>query len=221
MSEPTPSPQRIAVLTGDVVESRKIRDRPRLYRLLEAALAAQAERHGGRAERFRGDGFQLALPHARHAMTAAIALRAALIEHSDTDQRWDARIAVAVGPAGWHETLRLAEADDEPFVQSGRGLDILGEGEERLSLALLDASDDGGLALLLRYVDDLIASWSHYSAEAVRLSLEREMSQQAMAERLGIRQPSVHKRLRAARWPLLADTLAHFEARLASGDDRP
>ncbi|MDI5936557.1 hypothetical protein [Halomonas kalidii] len=212
--------QRIAVLTGDVIDSRKVRDRQHLYRVLDDTLAALAKRQGGRAERFRGDGFQLALPHARHAMTAAIALRAALIEHSEPEQRWDARIAVAVGPAAWHADLRVAEADDEPFVASGRHLDALSESADHLALTLLDEPDDGSLALLLRYLDDLVASWSHYSAEVVHLSIERELSQQAMAERLGIRQPSVHKRLRAARWPLLSDTLAYLETRLADKDAR-
>jgi len=212
--------RRIAVLTGDVIDSRKVRDRQRLYRVLDDTLASLAKRQGGRIGRFRGDGFQLALPHSRHAMTSAIALRTALIEHSEPEQRWDARIAVAVGPAEWRDDLRVAEADDEPFVVSGRHLDALSESADRLALTLLDEPDDGSLALLLRYLDDLVASWSHYSAEVVQLSLERELSQQAMAERLGIRQPSVHKRLRAARWPLLNDTLAYLETRLADKGTR-
>ncbi|TFH85415.1 hypothetical protein EQG41_17115 [Billgrantia azerbaijanica] len=216
---------RVAVITGDVIDSRQVRDRTRLYALLDASLAALAARHGGRAERFRGDAFQLALPDARPAMTAAIALRAALIEHSEAEQRWDARLAVAVGPSRWRGERRLTDADDAPFVHSGQALDALAEGTARLSLTLLDDSDDGGLALLVRYLDDLVAGWSRYSAEVVRLSLEQERSQQALAERLGIRQPSVHKRLRVARWPLLADTLAYFAKRLgerlADREDRP
>jgi DNA-directed RNA polymerase specialized sigma24 family protein len=153
-------------------------------------------------------------------MTVAVALRAALIEHSEPEQRWDARIAVAVGPSRWRTDRPLAEADDEPFLASGRQLDELSEGSEHLCLTLMNEHDDGGLALLIRYLDDLVAGWSPYSAEVVRLSLEKERSQQAIAERLGIRQPSVHKRLRAARWPLLNDTLAYLETRLADKDAR-
>ncbi|WP_299231791.1 hypothetical protein [uncultured Halomonas sp.] len=218
MFEKTAPPQRIAVLTGDVVDSRKVSDRRRLYRLLDDSLQRLARQQQGHAERFRGDGFQIALPQARHAMTAAIALRAALIEHSEPDQRWDARIAVAVGPARWQADLRIAEADDAPFVASGRRLDRLGEGDEHLALTLLDDPDDGSLALLMRFLDDLLAGWSTYSAEVVQLSLERTLSQQAMATHLGISQPSVYKRLKAARWPLLSDTLAYLETRLADKD---
>ncbi|MDR9439241.1 MAG: hypothetical protein RI841_07065 [Halomonas sp.] len=204
-------PRRIAVLTGDVIDSRKIDDRPRLYQLLDDRLGELASRHGGHGERFRGDGFQLALPRAAAAMEAAVALRASLIEHSEPDQRWDARIAVAVGPAEGD----IAEGDGATFVASGRALDTLANGSAHLSLTRLGAPEDPGLALLVRFVDDLLDGWSPYSAEVVGLSLRHDASQQALAEQLGIRQPSVHKRLRAARWALLDDTLDYLNQRLA------
>ncbi|MFO8044405.1 MAG: hypothetical protein R6U30_00850 [Halomonas sp.] len=210
-------PQRIAVLTGDVIDSRKVDDRPGLYRLLDDNLAELASLHGGRAERFRGDGFQLALPRAAPAMEAAVTLRAALIEHSEPDQRWDARIAVAVGPA----ERGSAETDGATFVASGRALDALADTSVHLSLTRLDAPVDPGLVLLVRYIDDLLDSWSAYSAEVVGLSLRHDASQQALAERLGIRQPSVHKRLRAARWTLLSDTLDYLRQRLADEEHTP
>lgn len=209
--------QRIAVLTGDVIDSRKVDDRPRLYRLLDDHLAELASRHGGHGERFRGDGFQLALPRAAPAMEAAVAMRAALIEHSEPDQRWDARIAVAVGPA----ERGIAEADGATFVASGRALDALADSTAHLSLIRLEESEDPGLALLVRFLDDLLDGWSPYSAEVVGLSLRHDASQQALAERLGIRQPSVHKRLRAARWPLLSDTLDYLRQRLADEERTP
>ena len=214
-------PQRIAVLTGDVIESRKVGDRPRLYRQLDDTLAALAARHGGHGERFRGDGFQLALPHAAAAMEAAVALRAALVQHSEPDQRWDARIAVAIGPA----EAGLAAADGETFIASGRTLDALAGGHGHLALTLLDEAEDEGLALLVRFIDDLLDGWSPYSAEVVGLSLRedssRQVSQQTLAERLGITQPSVHKRLRAARWALLSDSLAYLRRRLAEQGATP
>ena len=209
--------QRIAVLTGDVIDSRKVGDRPGLYRLLDDHLAELASLHGGYGERFRGDGFQLALPMAAPAMEAAVSLRAALIEHSESDQRWDARIAVAVGPA----ERGIAEADGATFVASGRALDALADTAAHLSLTRLNAPEDPGLDLLVRFIDDLLDGWSPYSAEIIGLSLRHDTSQQALAERLGIRQPSVHKRLRAARWALLSDTLGYLRQRLADEAHMP
>ncbi|MGJ7456367.1 hypothetical protein ACR80S_10095 [Halomonas sp. MA07-2] len=209
--------QRIAVLTGDVIDSRKVDDRTGLYRLLDDNLAELASLHGGHGDRFRGDGFQLALPRAAPAMEAAVALRAALIEHSEPGQRWDARIAVAVGPA----ERGLAEADGATFVASGRALDALAETAAHLSLTRLNTPEDPGLVLLVRFIDDLLDGWSPYSAEVIGLSLRHDASQQVLAERLGIRQPSVHKRLRAARWALLSDTLDYLGQRLADEEHTP
>ncbi|MFY0992529.1 hypothetical protein [Halomonas sp. C05BenzN] len=206
--------RRIAVLTGDVIDSRKVADTRRLHRVLDTTLAELVDRHGGHGERYRGDGFQLALPQPGAAMTAAVQLRAALIQHSEPHQRWDARIAVAVG----QEDRGIAAADGEVFVRSGQALDTL---ETRhLAVVLLEAPDEACPTLLTRFLDDLIDGWSRYSAEVVTLSLDRATTQQALAERLGIRQPSVHKRLRAARWELLVDTLAYFERRLADRESR-
>ncbi|EPC03955.1 hypothetical protein L861_01245 [Litchfieldella anticariensis FP35 = DSM 16096] len=206
--------QRIAVLTGDVIESRKIHDQARLFDVLDATLNELTERYGGQGERYRGDGFQLALPCPEYALTAAVTLRAALIRHSEERRRWDARIAVAVGKDAWRDDLRVSEASGEPFVHSGQSLDALSDGQQHLDLRILDGSDGDCPALLTRFVDELIDGWSRYSAEIVYMSLCHDESQQALAKRLGISQPSVHKRLRAARWPLLAEYLAYMHRRL-------
>ena len=211
--------RRIAVLTGDVIDSRQVTDTARLYRVLDATLTTLAKRHAGRGQRYRGDGFQLVLGDAGQAMTAAIQLRAALIRHSEPNQRWDARIAIAVGDDDWQPTQAITDADGEVFVRSGQALDTMET--QHLSLSLVEAEHDDFLSLVTRFVDDLIDGWSRYSAEIVALSLQQTVTQQALAEQLGIRQPSVHKRLRAARWALLADTLACFEKRLADPDSRP
>ncbi|MFC3283719.1 hypothetical protein [Litchfieldella rifensis] len=206
--------QRIAVLTGDVIESRQVEDSSRLFETLDAALQALATRYRGQGERYRGDGFQLALPDPADAMTAAVLLRAALIRHSEDRQRWDARIAVAVGPDHWDPEQRVTQASGETFVRSGQNLDAMSDSHAHLQLNIADEKESGCLDLLTHFADDLIDGWSRYSAEAVYLSLWHDESQQALAERLGISQPGVHKRLRAARWPLLADYLAYISQRL-------
>jgi DNA-directed RNA polymerase specialized sigma24 family protein len=205
--------QRIAVLTGDLVDSRKASDPKRLFEVLDAALAAITERYNGRSERYRGDGFQVALPDPAAALPAAVLLRAALIHHSEERQRWDARIAVAIGEASWKPGEQLTEASGEVFVRSGQALDAMSKGSSQLCLSLAEEEESECLLLLTRFVDDLIDGWSRYSAEAVYLSLWHEESQQTLAKRIGISQPSVHKRLRAARWTLLDDYLRYLGRR--------
>ncbi|WP_112055206.1 hypothetical protein [Onishia taeanensis] len=207
--------QPLAVLTGDIIASQRISDITALYRVLDASLSRLAKHYGGRFERYRGDGFQLAIPCTSEALHAAVALRAELIMHSQ-DQRWDARVAVAVGHNEWQPGSPLASADGPVFIASGKALDAISESDAHLALTEADAPHDAAMTLLVRYVDELIDGWSHYSAEIAFLKLWHDESQQAIAERLGIRQPSVHKRLRAARWAMLADTLNFFQQRLAT-----
>jgi len=207
--------QPLAVLTGDIIASQRISDTTALYRVLDTTLARLANHHGGRFERYRGDGFQLAIPDTGEALHAAVALRAELIMHSQ-DQRWDARVAVAVGHNEWQPGSPLASADGPVFIASGKALDVISESDAHLALIEASAPHDAAMTLLVRYVDELIDDWSRYSAEVAYLRLWNEESQQAMAERLGIRQPSVHKRLRAARWVMLADTLDFFQQHLAT-----
>lgn len=208
-----PMVQRIAVLTGDLVDSRKASDPKQLFKVLDTALEAITDRYGGQGERYRGDGFQIALPDPGAALPAAVLLRAALIRHSEEDQRWDARIAVAIGEDRWQPEQRVTEANGEVFVRSGQTLDAMSEGSSHLCLSLVEDTEVECLALLTRFVDDLIDGWSRYAAEAVYLSLWHEESQQALAKRLGISQPGVHKRLRAARWSLLDDYLRYLGQR--------
>ncbi|GEK72387.1 MULTISPECIES: hypothetical protein [Halomonas] len=212
---------RLAVITGDIIDSRRLEEGQRLHRVLETTLTGLAERHEGDYQRYRGDGFQLAIARAEAALDAAVALRAALIAHSETGHRWDARLAIAVGHDDWRPGEALASADGPVFVASGQALDALNASETHLALRHTDVDEAPCEALLIRHLDALLADWSPRAAEAVGLRLTEDLTQQALAERLGIRQPSVHKRLRAARWPLLADTLTHVRASLAGEEATP
>jgi DNA-directed RNA polymerase specialized sigma24 family protein len=210
----------IAVLTGDIIASRRLQPAERLSAVLDDTLALLATRFGAVTERYRGDGFQLVLPQAWQGVTAAVLLRAELIRHSRRDQRWDARLAIAIGRDDqWQPGRRLAEASAPPFVASGQALDALDD-DHHLALRL-EAGESECLALLMRYLDEMLEGWTPAAAEAVAGLLCHAESQQALAERLGISQPAVHKRLRTARWPLLQETLAYLERRLKEEGKAP
>lgn len=210
----------IAVITGDIIDSRHLQPADRLSAALDDALALLASRFDARAERYRGDGFQLALATPRHAVNAAVLLRAELIRRSPRSQRWDARLAIAIGPdPHWHDMRRLAEASAPPYVASGQTLDRLTD-NHHLSLQL-PGDTSGCLPLLIRHLDELIGGWTPAAAEVVARRLCHADSQKVLAEGLGISQPAVHKRLRTARWPLLNDTLAYLERRLTEESDSP
>lgn len=208
----------IGVLTGDVVGSQRIQQRERLSRTLEDTLALLESRVGAHGDRYRGDGFQIAVPKPGDAMLAAVLMRAALIQQSPSRQlMWDARIAVAIGPGEIPAAKRFAEADGTAFILSGRRLDALGDGPDRLAIVTPSATLNGELALLTRFADDILSHWSRFSAEVAYWSLLHDESQQALAKRLARTQPTINRRLVAARWPLVRDYLKHVGTRLTEG----
>ncbi|MFD2437755.1 hypothetical protein [Modicisalibacter luteus] len=68
--------------------------------------------------------------------------------------------------------------------------------------------------MLTRFADDVVSHWSRFSAEVVSLSLLYQESQQQLAKRLGRAQPTINRRLVAARWPLIRDYLEYMQKAL-------
>ena len=163
--------------------------------------------------RFRGDAFQVAIPESRDSLAAAVIMRASLIEHSPSRQQmWDARIAVGIGEGTVPTLENFIDADGEAFIRSGQGLDALSQGDRRLGLFL--ATPQPELDLLIRFADDIVSHWSHNAAEVIRFNLTTDHSQSELARRLGRSQPTINRRLSAARWPLIRDFLAFSRQRL-------
>ncbi|GAB2801480.1 hypothetical protein GCM10027040_31560 [Halomonas shantousis] len=207
--------KRIGVLTGDVVGSQRIDDKALLHDTLEAILDILACRLDARGSRYRGDGFQIALPTPGTAVTAAVLVRASLIQYSPSRQQmWDARVAIGLGNGQMPDSGRFADADGEAFVLSGHRLDAMAHTVDRLAIVSPFEALNDDLSLLTRFADDLISHWSRYSAEVAYLSLLHEETQQILAKRLGRAQPTIHKRLAAARWPLIRDYLDYASRRI-------
>ncbi|HSH50083.1 MAG TPA: hypothetical protein VK991_16035, partial [Halomonas sp.] len=173
-------PRRIAVLTGDLIDSRLDEHGVSPLAALEQVLDALAEHYDARYQRFRGDGFQLALPRAEDGIEAAVLLRAGLMRHGDGGRRHDCRLAVAAGLDDWRPGQPLHSAMGEVFVASGLALDALAEQSlpaRQLSLAITDAAEDSALGVLIHYLDDQLGDWSAQAAEAVYLKLLHDETQ--------------------------------------------
>lgn len=203
----------IGVLSGDIVASRDITDKHKLRDAIDAGIDRLGQTVGAVGTRFRGDAFQLAIPRPELAMLAAILMRASLIEHSPSrKQMWDARIAVGVGSGEVPTLDDFIDADGEAFVRSGQGLDVLSQGSQRLGLFTASLQPD--LDLLTAFADDIITHWSHNAAEVIRFTLTTDQSQSELARQLGRSQPTINRRLSAARWPLIREFLDFARQRL-------
>lgn len=180
-----------AVITGDLIHSRTVRDTGAYLKRLRAILRELGQRHGAETDTFRGDGFQLLLADATPVFECAVALRAALIGASQPGERWDARLALGIGAAN-----PTGPGFSDAAVLSGQGLD----GMQRETLRVFSRDES-----LLRYADlptafleTLIDNWTPVEAQTYHLHLTQGLDQRGIATALGKSRVTITKALQRA-----------------------
>lgn len=186
----------IAVITGDLVNSTGVSDPVGFRRRLEALLLTMETSYGAVTSIYRGDGFQLALPAATDAFEVALLIRAGLVASSSSaSDRWDARLAIALGATD----LPLTDANSRVHVASGRMLDTLDK--DRLTVVLDEQA--AGLqpmaSLAALFVDDIVNGWTAREAEILLDYLLHRDAQQKIADRMGVSRPTVTLALQRAK----------------------
>ena len=198
-----------AVLTGDIVKSREISPRAQLIRTLKEALETARETHHAEYDIYRGDSFQMVLPSAPAAALVAIIIRSKLLSKSaKKSSPWDARIAVGVGGITYRGE-KITESDGPAFLLSGEGMDELDKTNRKLIIKAPWEQAHRSLSLVTRFADDIISSWSRYSAETAFYSLVYDESQNALAKRLERSQSTINDRIAAAKLELIREYILH------------
>lgn len=194
-----------AVVTGDIVGSRRIRggQRDRLLSVLKSSF--QGVRHvlsgevSAPFDMHRGDSFQGVLSRPEDALRAVIHIRANLrygFQEGPKGYALDARIVVGIGTIEFLPSRRVSEGDGEAFRRSGPILDTMKLQRQlliRTPWDQINAELDAECALL----DALVNRWTAEQAEAI-LGQIRGLTQEMMAKELGISQPAVQQRLEGA-----------------------
>ncbi|MCR8547070.1 MarR family transcriptional regulator [Salipiger sp. P9] len=202
--------QRIAVLTGDIVDSSELS-----ASALDATMAAlrvavqdistwPGPVAAGFARR-GGDGWQMACDRPERAMRAALYLQASLRR---LDRSRATRIALAVGAGS------LSPTDlDDPNSAHGPVFTTSGRLLESLSGHRLMAHASGGAeAAALRLADHISQGWTPAQARALCEMLPPGTGPRAeAAERLGITRQAVNQALWSAGFPALDEALSYLE----------
>jgi len=205
----------LAVLTGDVIKSSRLP--PGALDAVMAALASGASAMSGwpgavpaRFTRFRGDGWQCLAPSPPQALRAALFLRAhvrALGLGADT------RVAVGLGWGDVPDTGGLAAAGGPAFEASGRSLDKTG-GPQRFVVGwAVPPPTESLVGAVYALCDEISRLWTASQAELLIETLAPgETPQRELADKHGITQQAVAKRLRAASDWALRQALIAVEA---------
>jgi len=211
----------ICVLTGDLVRSTRM-PAGKLQDLM-VALSEEADRirHWSSSasppmERYRGDGWQLALTDPAHALRAGMLLRASI---KRVDQQADTRLAFGLG-RGTIATS-LAESRGSAFERSGQQLErikgadrwaVAGDPEELPTLPLLQA--------LFAACEALCSGWTSKQADVFSRVADSERqtrkkpTYEELATTLGVTQQTVQEHFAKAHGRALLRSIRGFEQAL-------
>lgn len=210
---------RIAVLTGDLIKSTKVRDPQGFREQLKNMMKLAAREYKANTSVYRGDGFQVVLNADRYnALELAVVLRTGLIAQSpDKKNRWDARIAIAFGNKGSAGNITLEDQNSEAFINSGRTLDDM----KKEHFLIYANSETARLAagVATGFADDVINHLTATEAEVLNLYLLHRKSHSDMARQLGKKQPTITLALQRARYTLMDRYVQDMDKFLARCDD--
>lgn len=202
-----------AVITGDLVKSRKIRNED-VESVIESLKYCFSEinhlllNDNGKFELYRGDSFQYLVPEPQKALLIGIIIRAKLRTYepvnSITLQKKsekpinyafsDARVAIGLGTISY-DANKVTESQGEVFEKSGNAFDKLEKNNDRLIIATPKKELNEELDTECLLADAIISKWTASTAEAMYHHLLYDKNQKELSKTLNISQPAVHKRL--------------------------
>lgn len=205
----------VAVITGDIVNSRGMPDKLDLLEVLRVTFGLLRE-YGyieeGDTDIYRGDSFQLVVRKPFMALRAAIILRAKFIASTPIGHKGhlDARLAIGFGDITFRAD-NVRQSTGTAFIHSGHGLDKM-KSRERMRLVSGDKEIDEEFAVGLMLSEFIISRWSIESAETAIAHFLYKESQTRMAKsRFKISQPAVSKRFKAAGLDAINKLIQRYE----------
>jgi len=207
-----------AVLTGDVVKSRRLtvgrlgEARKTIAEAVHGFRAGRSEAFRGEPEFFRGDAWQLVLIEPRWALRVALLTQAKLRSKLNVDTR----VSIGVGVAGYVDPKQVSLSTGEAFTLSGRALDAMTRNFD-LTGALPDRA--GAMALwlpvALRLCSGFVRRWTRRQAEIVGHALLLQNPEHELIARTlnpPVAKQTVTQSLAGAGWRPLADAMKAFES---------
>lgn len=201
----------IAVITGDIINSRKKDNRNKWLAILKNVFSTYGKTPS-EWEIFRGDSFQFRVAPGENALRIAIHLKAALKSLKDKD----ARMAIGIGEED-QAAKHVTEANGSAYVYSGELFEQLKFRKINLAVKSANADFDQRLNLMLQLANITMDKWSTSSAEMVQLLIENpSLSQTELAEKLGRSQSSISERQSRAQFESIRELISYFEQEVKS-----
>lgn len=203
-----------AVLTGDISNFTKLSPKNRKLLMEDSEkLLKSWIKQSTDAEIFRGDSYQILFDDISEALKRSIQLICWFKTRSDQKEKiyLSTRISVGIGKVAYRGK-NILTSDGEAFHLSGRNFDKL-RNWELLSVHTNNEEKNDTIEIILNFVNKTINQWTIAQAEVIFELLE-EKTQQEIANKLTLSQPSVNSRIKLANWKDIELAL-EFIAKLA------
>lgn len=178
----------IGVITGDIIHSRTTSNPvwlPKLKKTL--SLSGKSPRTW---QIFRGDSFQLEIKDPAEAFLTAIRIKATI----KTIRNLDVRMAIGLGDKKYASN-KITESDGTAFANSGEKFETLKKSKSNLAIKSPWADFDKEMSVCFALASIPMDGWTANSAELIQILVtHKNLTQKALAKRLGVTQPSVSGR---------------------------
>lgn len=196
----------IAIITGDIINSRKKDNRQKWLPLLKKVFAIYGKAPAD-WEIFRGDSFQYRVAPTENALRIALHIKAALKTLKDKD----VRMAIGIGEED-QPSKNITEANGSAYIYSGELFEQLKFRKINLAVKSTNPDFDQKLNLMLQLANITMDKWSTSSAEMVQLLLENpSLSQTELAEKMGRSQSSISERQSRSQFDIINELVRYFE----------
>ena len=212
-----------AVAAGELAPGSRVSDVkfskiPDLIRASFKAVNRLVPKEGKlKYEIIRMDEFLTMSESPAHSMRSVIMLFSAFrfLSYKELSERLDLKICEGIGPVEYAQN-HLRESDGTAFRSSTNGMAKM-KRNQRLSIITPDKAINAEFALSCSFMDILIHDWSDEQAEAMFLNLTGK-NQMEISQMLGISQPAVNRRLKAAHCESINMFIKRFEYLLKKQD---
>jgi hypothetical protein len=206
-----------AVITGDIISSSKLSNSQRevlLVQMKKLFNELDADNENLTIDIFRGDSFQGIQNNIDQALLTTLKIKTGLKRSNLLKSGIDVRMALGLGGITLF-SKKIQESDGEAFRNSGLLLDKMKNTEQTLVFKSPwdDVNDE--MEVHCFTLDAITSRWSPQMAEVVFESLAG-LKQVQIADKLGIKQPSVNQRMKLSNLMAVEKVIARFEKLIKS-----
>lgn len=208
----------LAVITGDIIGSRKLKDAAKWLHPLKVLLNEWGP-SPSKWEIYRGDSLQLEVPDPLESLHRALRIKALIksIPPEEADKRLgplDVRLAIGIGEKSY-KAGHLSESNGSAFMYSGDLFDEIKKKKISMSVRSPWQTFNADMNLYLKLACMAMDDWTLSAAEAMQVVLAYpKLNQAEIGDCLGIAQNSVNYRLKRAHAGEVLQVEAQFKRKL-------